>query len=150
MLICNHFADCVGEIETKRKALLLASHLNTALCYNKLEDFFTAKEHCDSALKLDSTNEKALFRRGQAYLQLGEPQKALNDFNAVLQVQPDNKAASTYIIHCNKMLKEQLAKEKKLYANMFDKFAKRDSEVNAGLCSKFNIKYIYIYDVLLL
>ncbi|XP_026468354.1 peptidyl-prolyl cis-trans isomerase FKBP4 isoform X2 [Ctenocephalides felis] len=124
-------SDTEGEVEENRKTLLLSSHLNAALCYNKLEDYFSAREQCDSALKIEPNNEKALFRRGQARLSIGEPEKALEDFNAVLKVQPDNKAASNQIVQCQKMMKEQLAKEKKIYANMFDKFARRDTEVKS-------------------
>lgn len=53
-----------GEEETKRHALMLAAHLNLAMCHLKLNDSFSGKTECDKALEMDEKNEKALFRRG--------------------------------------------------------------------------------------
>jgi FK506-binding protein 4/5 len=71
--------------------------------------------------------------RGQAYLGLGEPEKAKVDFEAVHKLDPNNKAAATHIILCNKEIKEQKVREKKIYANMFEKFAQRDREVGTPM-----------------
>jgi FK506-binding protein 4/5 len=73
------------------------------------------------------------FCRGQANLGLGEPEKAKADFEAVLKMDPNNKAAANHIIICNKEIKEQKVREKKIYANMFEKFAQRDREVGTPL-----------------
>lgn len=73
---------------------------------------------------------KHVFIFIQAFLGLSEPEKALLDFEAVIRVDPKNKAAANYITICNQKLKEQKVKEKKIYANMFEKFAQRDREVS--------------------
>jgi FK506-binding protein 4/5 len=52
------------EESNKRHALLLAGHLNLAMCYLKLSSDVEALQACDEALKLDAKNEKGLFRRG--------------------------------------------------------------------------------------
>nr|CAH7740033.1 unnamed protein product [Callosobruchus chinensis] len=113
--------------DQERRSVLLAAHLNIALCCLKLKDNFEAKKSAEAALKLDPDNEKALFRRGQALLNLGEPQLASKDFSRCLQIDANNKAARAQLAICTKILKEQLQKEKKVYANMFDKFAKMDT-----------------------
>lgn len=95
----------------------------------KLSEPFEAKNSATAALDIDEKNEKALFRRGQAYLAIGEPQLAADDFKTLLTVEPNNSAAKSQLAVCNKVLKEQLQKEKKIYANMFDKFAKMDTQV---------------------
>ncbi|KAJ8969796.1 hypothetical protein NQ317_003301 [Molorchus minor] len=110
------------------KSLLLASHLNVALCQLKLKDYFEAKSAANSALQLDPNNEKALFRRGQALLNIGEAEAAFKDFQECLKVDPNNNAAKTQLAICSKTVKELLQKEKKIYANMFDKFAKMDTQ----------------------
>ncbi|XP_069689452.1 peptidyl-prolyl cis-trans isomerase FKBP4-like isoform X2 [Periplaneta americana] len=117
-----------GEIDSERKALLLVGHLNLAVCFLKLEENVEARDQCNKALEVDPNSEKGLFRRGQANLGLGEPEKAKIDFEAVLKLQPNNKAAATHITLCNKKVKEQKGREKKIYANMFEKFAQRDRE----------------------
>ncbi|XP_054264427.1 FK506-binding protein 59 isoform X2 [Macrosteles quadrilineatus] len=118
----------VDEGEKERKTLLVSNHLNCALCHNKLQEYTEAKDQCNKVLEMEPTNEKALFRRGQANLALGEPEIAKVDFEAVLSQDPANKAAAQHVNICNQKLKEQLAKEKQIYANMFDKFAKKDRE----------------------
>nr|QBH73882.1 fk506-binding protein [Carausius morosus] len=119
------FAD---EQEEERKRVLLSGHLNLAMCHLKLTSYLDARDHCDKALELDSTNIKALFRRGQAWLGVVEPEKAKADFEAAQRLEPDNKAVLSLIAQCNAKLKEQKSREKKIYANMFEKFAQRDRE----------------------
>ncbi|KAG5876264.1 hypothetical protein JTB14_013001 [Gonioctena quinquepunctata] len=121
-------SDTDKGLEKERNALLLASYLNIALCQLKLKDYFEAKASATSALKIDPDNEKALFRRGQAFLNIEEPKLASEDFLKILQLDPKNTAAKSQLDLCNKTLKEQLSKEKKIYANMFDKFAKMDTQ----------------------
>jgi len=59
------FSDTLeGEYSIERDRLLLAAHLNSALCHLKLGNDVTARESADRALELDGKNEKALFRRG--------------------------------------------------------------------------------------
>jgi len=117
------------DLKKEKDSLLVAAHLNLALCYLKTNENLLARDECTKALELDPQNEKALFRRGQAHLGLASPEIAINDFQEVLKVQPKNTAASKQILICNSLIKKQLAKEKKLYANMFDKFAQEDKQV---------------------
>ncbi|XP_068983103.1 peptidyl-prolyl cis-trans isomerase FKBP4 isoform X2 [Bombus flavifrons] len=117
-----------GDLKTERNNLILSAHLNLALSYLKIEQNVEAKDACNEALKLSPQNEKALFRRGQAYLALASPEIAIKDFQEVLKIEPKNTAAIKQIGVCNNLIKRQLAKEKKLYANMFDKFAQEDKQ----------------------
>ncbi|XP_043583617.1 peptidyl-prolyl cis-trans isomerase FKBP4 isoform X2 [Bombus pyrosoma] len=117
-----------GDLKTERNNLILSAHLNLALSYLKIEQNVEAKDACNEALKLSPQNVKALFRRGQAYLALASPEIAIKDFQEVLKIEPKNTAAIKQIGVCNNLIKRQLAKEKKLYANMFDKFAQEDKQ----------------------
>lgn len=65
----------------------------------------------------------------QGYLALAEPELAKLDFEAVVAIAPENKAAANSIVICNAQIKEQKKKEKMIYANMFEKFAQKDREV---------------------
>lgn len=117
-----------NDLKAERDQLLLSGYLNLALFHLKVNENFEAKEVCDKALKLDPKNEKALFRRGLALEALSSPEVAIKDFQAVLNVEPKNVAAVKQIAICNNMIKENVAKEKKLYANMFEKFAQADKQ----------------------
>uniref|UniRef100_A0A8C5E340 peptidylprolyl isomerase n=1 Tax=Gouania willdenowi TaxID=441366 RepID=A0A8C5E340_GOUWI len=117
--------------EKKSKSLQLAAHLNLAMCFLKLQEPTQALENCNKALEIDGSNEKALFRRGEALFGMKEFDKARDDFQQVVQLYPANKAAKSQVVLCQKRIKEQHEKDKRLYANMFQKFAEKDSKREA-------------------
>ncbi|CAG9120782.1 unnamed protein product [Plutella xylostella] len=123
-------ADTSETEENKKLAdeYLLSSHLNLSLVYLKVTPphYFEARDHATKALDIDENNVKGLFRRGQALLGMGETEQAMKDFQQVLSAEPQNKAASNQLIICRSTIQKQKQKEKQLYANMFDKFAKHD------------------------
>lgn len=127
----EHESGLSEEDEKKAKALRLAAHLNLAMCFLKLQEPNQALENCDKALELDASSEKALFRRGEALFCMNEFDKARDDFQQVIQLYPANKAAKTQVVLCQKRIKEQHEKDKRIYANMFQKFAERDSKKEA-------------------
>lgn len=136
--IITFIENCTGleaEDEKLQQQLMLAGHLNLAMAYLKMNDCLLAEKSCDKALEIEATNEKGLFRRGMARIGLNELDSAKDDFNAVLKVDPSNKAAANQIIICNNKLKEQRDKEKKIYGNMFAKFASQDTKKNARKAS---------------
>lgn len=65
----------------------------------------------------------------QALVGLHEPIAAKQCFEAVLQIEPNNRAAVVKINECDDKLKSQNKLEKSVYSNMFEKFAKRDSKL---------------------
>lgn len=132
----EHESSLQGEDEKKAVALRLAAHLNLAMCYLKLQDPNPALENCDKALDLDANNEKALFRRGEALFVMKEFEKARDDFQRVVQLYPANKAAKSQALLCQKHIKEQYEKDKRIYANMFQKFAERDAKKEADQVKK--------------
>ncbi|XP_064538072.1 FK506-binding protein 59 [Drosophila montana] len=110
------------------KALKVATHSNIALCHQKSNDHFEAKQECNAVLELDANNVKALYRRGQCNLIINELEDALEDFLKVIELEPGNKAAANHVVICKQKLKQNKDKEKKLYANMFTKLAAGDKE----------------------
>uniref|UniRef100_A0A8C8IDM7 peptidylprolyl isomerase n=1 Tax=Oncorhynchus tshawytscha TaxID=74940 RepID=A0A8C8IDM7_ONCTS len=127
-----------GE-EQKAQALRLAAHLNLAMCFLKLQEPSSTFDNCDKALELDNTNEKALFRRGEALFAMKEFDRARADFQRVIQLYPSNKAAKSQVALCQKQIKEQHEKDKRLYANMFQKFAERDAKVRQTALSPYTL-----------
>jgi len=85
---------------------------------------------CNEVLRLDPANVKALYRRGQSDLSLGDFERALDDFANVRLLEPENKAAINQETICKQKIKEYKEKQKKVYANMFSKFATTDKQVS--------------------
>lgn len=54
------------------------------------------------------------------------------DFQKVLQLYPSNKAAKAQLAICQQRIRKQLAREKKLYANMFERLAEEESKAKAA------------------
>lgn len=123
----------LSEKESKAsESFLLAAFLNLAMCYLKLREYTKAVECCDKALGLDSANEKGLYRRGEAQLLMNEFESAKGDFEKVLEVNPQNKAARLQISVCQKRAKEHNDRDRRIYANMFKKFAEQDAKGEAS------------------
>ena len=72
-----------------------------------------------------------MYRRAEARLLMNEFELAKGDFERVLEVNPQNKAARLQISVCQKKAKEHNERDRKTYANMFAKFAERDAKVCA-------------------
>ena len=73
-----------------------------------------------------------MYRRGEARLLMNEFELAKCDFQKVLEVNPQNKAARSQISVCQKKTKEHNERDRRIYANMFAKFAERDAKVGAA------------------
>ncbi|XP_066559159.1 peptidyl-prolyl cis-trans isomerase FKBP5 isoform X2 [Amia ocellicauda] len=118
------------EQEKDVHALIQVAQLNLALCHLRLREYTHAVENCNKVIELDSGNEKALYRRGEARLLRNEFSLAMADFRLVLQVNPANRAARAQIAVCQRKIREHHERDKRIYANMFQKFAERDAKAS--------------------
>uniref|UniRef100_A0A182VUN1 peptidylprolyl isomerase n=1 Tax=Anopheles minimus TaxID=112268 RepID=A0A182VUN1_9DIPT len=112
------------ETDTMKLAIVL----NKVLCHQKMHNHDEAKLWCVEALKIDSRNVKALYRQGMSNLALEDLDRALRDFSAVLEIEPENKAALNQASICKHKIKAYNDQQKKVFANMFTKFAQSDSK----------------------
>lgn len=124
----EHESGLSDEESAKSKSLLLAASLNLAACYLKLSEYRQALEHCNKALEFEPNNEKGLFRRGESYMGVNEHELAKEDFTKVIQLYPNNKAARAQMAQCQQRIREQHQREKKIYANMFQRLAEKDEK----------------------
>jgi len=53
------------SLQEKIKSLKIKSYLNSALCYLKIYKFTQALDTSDKVLKIEPTNVKAMFRKGE-------------------------------------------------------------------------------------
>uniref|UniRef100_A0A672YPT1 peptidylprolyl isomerase n=1 Tax=Sphaeramia orbicularis TaxID=375764 RepID=A0A672YPT1_9TELE len=122
--------ECGSGVEQQKRIqeFLVTAHLNLAMCFLRLKEFSQVVENCNKVIEIDESNEKALYRRGEARLLRNEFSLALADFQQVLQVSPLNRAARAQISICQSKIKEHDEQDKKIYANMFQKFAERDAK----------------------
>jgi len=92
---------------------------NRAACFIKMEDNDKAIADCSKAIELDSNYAKALFRRAQLYEAKEETwDKAFDDYQAFLRLQPDDKAARAALIRLPPMIEER---NERMKADMIDK-----------------------------
>ncbi|CAF4258415.1 unnamed protein product, partial [Adineta steineri] len=77
------------------------------------------KQYCDSTLALDGKNEKCLFRRGQTQIAFSNYELAIQDFQAVLKLNPSNIAAKQQIEDCQRLIKQNEIKKKESFKSFF-------------------------------
>jgi len=123
----EHEISLKGDEEIERKDLLQAGRLNAALCYLKLNDCLGARDLCTKVLDENNDCAKAWFRRGESFYALNDWENAKSDYSKTIELEADNKAAKNKIALCEQEMKKYKMKEKKTFANMFDKFAAIDT-----------------------
>lgn len=96
--------------------------LNRAACYLKLKRAQDAVDDCSAVLLIDSNNVKAYFRRGQAYIDLKNDDKAKIDLLAASKLNPSDKAVTQMLAEIKQREDKYKNKEKEMAARMFSAF----------------------------
>ena len=104
---------------TAGSALLVSCHTNAAACHVRLEQWEAAVSSAASALAVDATNVKALFRRGVACSRLGRMAQAKADLTAVVRADPKNRDARTVLEVVVAALKEEKESERARLSKAF-------------------------------
>ena len=79
----------------------------------------------------------------KANLNLQNFDEAVRDFKAVLEIDPDNKAAKNQLAITNHKVKQIHNREKQTYAGMFQKFAEIDAKVTpSSSASRYHTYYL--------
>ncbi|KAK7791858.1 hypothetical protein R5R35_000906 [Gryllus longicercus] len=82
--------------------------LNFSQCKLLEKDYYAVIEHCNTVLKSDPGNVKALFRRAKAHVGAWNPQEAQDDFDEALKLNPSLNA----VIKKEMKALEELRKQK--------------------------------------
>jgi len=118
----------VSERDRQRSwELKFHSQANLALCYLKLGEYAECKRSCETALAHDPKHEKSIFRRGQCQLAQRNFDKAINDFEEVLEINPSNVEAKKQIEECHKQIRAHRVDEKEMYGSFFKKPPKKNT-----------------------
>ncbi|CAG8631034.1 17604_t:CDS:2 [Acaulospora morrowiae] len=104
---------------------------NMAACLIKKEKWSKAIEYADKALKNDSENTKALYRRAQALIKDGNTTKARQDLEKLTAKNPDDAAVKREWQNLKEKEKEQDKKQRKELAGMFDRMRKQEEKEEA-------------------
>jgi len=137
----DDFTDFEDEVKTKANELLLATHLNLAMCHLKEGNSYDCIQATNAAIAIDPDSVKGHFRRGEALILQKDWTAAKADFDTVLKSEPENKAAKNKSAICLSKLKTEKEKEKRAYQHIFktmwleqeekDKKEKKEEKVEA-------------------
>lgn len=114
----NYIDNFNAENKEKATTLKRVCELNKAACMLKLKDWEGTRKACNTVLKDDSTNVKALFRRATALKELGEFQDALKDCKLILDQDKANADARRLIPQLKELQKKEDKKSQNMFANM--------------------------------
>ena len=109
------------DVQTLMNKLALSLDLNRAAACNKLEKWTEAIKYATNALKRDSSNTKAYFRRGFARVRRGLLEKAKADFLAAIKLDPKNKQALKELQRVKVRLSQHKKAERKTFARAFQR-----------------------------
>lgn len=107
--------------EEKIQSLTISCLLNRAFCQIKLGDHAGAVADCNKVLDVDDKNVKALYRKGQAYMNMKDFDQAMVGFQAAAKLEPNDKSIKNEMARLKKLMEEHRNKEKQIYSKMFGK-----------------------------
>lgn len=110
------------EFGKKWDALVYVFHLNISACSMKLKRYQECIKHCDLCLGYDSNSTKALYRKGCAFDELQEYDKAILAFECALRNPKPETLKEQIQKSLEKSSKSKVALEKKLkntYSKLF-------------------------------
>ncbi|CAM6089988.1 unnamed protein product [Calypogeia fissa] len=115
------------EQKKKAKVLKVTCNLNNAACKLKLKDHKEAVKLTTKVLEVEPQNVKALYRRGQAYIELYDLDVAEWDYKKALELDPQNREIRAAVKALKLKQAEQNKKEAKMYSNMFARLSKLEA-----------------------
>ena len=103
---------------------MISCFLNIAMCHTKMGDAKKAEASCSQAVKIDDTNVKARFRRGQVRLTQGDLDGARADLYEAAKREPQNKDIRREIEGLKKQEQKLKQQQKGMFGGMFVTFPK--------------------------
>ncbi|KAM1798792.1 hypothetical protein FF1_032806 [Malus domestica] len=111
--------DEEGKIFANTRNLL---HLNVAACFLKMGECRKSIETCNKVLEANPGHVKALYRRGMAYMTLGDFEEAKSDFNKMIKLDKSTEADATAALQKVKQKEQEVEKKvRKQFKGLFDK-----------------------------
>lgn len=92
---------------SEAKSLFLVSSANLMSCYLKTGQYEECVQTGSEVLAYDAVNVKALYRRGQAYKQIGKLELAVADLRKAVEVSPDDETIAQALREASTELMEK-------------------------------------------
>eukprot|EP00795_Rhopilema_esculentum_P011545 gene11545-21774_t len=125
-----HFANAQTVLSPSHVFLEISvprdDFLNPAMAKTRFQNRNLRKQHTSYVFP------DMLFFSNKANFGIGEFELARKDFKTALEIDPKNKAAHDQLKAVINKIKEQDAKERKKYGNMFERFAREDQRRTAA------------------
>ncbi|CAH8838073.1 unnamed protein product [Trichobilharzia szidati] len=107
--------------QTELSEMIVAVRLNSALAYLKLDEPDKCIEFCKKVLEMFASNEKALFRMGQAHLLRRDHEEAAVYFRRIVAKNPSNTLAVKQLQVCEEAIKKARDIERKMFRGIFER-----------------------------
>lgn len=108
-----------AEVSQQLKAVAVPCLLNRAACSLKLQQPREAIMDCHNVLQTDSTNTKALFRKGQAHVAVRELDDAIECFTKAQELDSNDPAIPKELAKAKQSRTAAEKKQRATYAKMF-------------------------------
>ncbi|KAJ6755833.1 PEPTIDYL-PROLYL CIS-TRANS ISOMERASE PASTICCINO1 [Salix purpurea] len=111
--------DEEGKVFLNTRNLL---NLNVAACYLKLGECRKSIETCNKVLEANPAHAKALYRRGMAYMEVGDFEEARSDFEMMLKVDKSSELDAAAALKKLKQKQQDVEKKaRRQFKGLFDK-----------------------------
>ncbi|KAH6762035.1 FKBP-type peptidyl-prolyl cis-trans isomerase family protein [Perilla frutescens var. hirtella] len=97
-------------------------HLNVAACLLKMGEYRKSIESCNKVLEANPAHAKGLYRRGMAYMAVGNFEEAKADFNKMMSVDKSSESsAKAALLKLKKEEQEIHKRARQQFKGLFDK-----------------------------
>jgi hypothetical protein len=117
----EHDQSFSDDEKKETKKIKLSLYLNGAAVALKLKNWKDASESAGKALDLDAGNEKALYRRAQAFVETEEYDEARRDVRKLLEGDETHREGRALLQRIKKLEAAQMKKDAKTFGGMFAK-----------------------------